>query len=441
MKRKLFMIITLALLSQIGFAQEFDKEKLDQYFEALEKNDKFMGSVAVSQNGEIIYTKTLGYCDLENNLKPDENSKYRIGSISKTFTAVLTLLAVEQDKLKLEQTLDEFFPTIPNSDRITIKNLLNHRSGIHNFTNDPEYPTWLTEAKTEEQMVDIITKAGSDFEPDKQTAYSNSNYVLLSYILERVFNQTYATSLREFITQPFDLENTFLGREINTQNNECNSYRFANSWKIEPETDISIPLGAGGIVSSPSDLVKVSDALFGGEILKQESLEKMKTIQDNFGLGLYQMPFNGRAGLGHSGGIDGFSSSFIHFTDGEISYAMISNGSNYNNNNISIAVLSAAYGRPITIPEFKSYDVSDEELDQYLGVYASSQFPMKITITKENGTLKGQATGQSAFPLKATDKDKFEFDQAGLVLKFNPKEETMVLKQGGGEFDFKKEKQ
>ncbi|MBS9522582.1 beta-lactamase family protein [Litoribacter alkaliphilus] len=439
MKQTLFLVCLLGLLNQVGFAQDFDREKLDRYFEALEQNDKFMGSVAVSQNGELIYTKSVGFCDLENNEKPDQDSKYRIGSISKTFTAVLTLLAVEHDRLQLDQTLDDFFTTIPNADRITITNLLNHRSGIHNFTSDPDYLTWLTEAKTEQEMVEIITNAGSDFEPGRRAAYSNSNYVLLSYILEKAFEQSYENILTEYITRPVGLENTFLGGKINPKNNECNSYRFANSWKIEPETDISIPLGAGGIVSTPSDLVKFSDALFAGKILREESLEKMKTIEDNFGRGLYQMPFNGRTGLGHSGVIDGFSSTFIHYTDGGISYAMISNGTSYKNNNISIAVLRAVYGMPFTVPEFKAFDVSPEELDQYVGTYTSSQFPLDITITKEDGVLKGQATGQSAFPLIATDKDKFEFDQAGLVLEFNPSEETMIMKQGGGAFEFKKE--
>ncbi|MBT0811113.1 beta-lactamase family protein [Litoribacter ruber] len=439
MKQTLFLVCLLGLLNQVGFAQDFDREKLDRYFEALEQNDKFMGSVAVSQNGELIYTKSVGFCDLENNEKPDQDSKYRIGSISKTFTAVLTLLAVEHDRLQLDQTLDDFFTTIPNADRITITNLLNHRSGIHNFTSDPDYLTWLTEAKTEQEMVEIITNAGSDFEPGRRAAYSNSNYVLLSYILEKAFEQSYENILTEYITRPVGLENTFLGGKINPKNNECNSYRFANSWKIEPETDISIPLGAGGIVSTPSDLVKFSDALFAGKILREESLEKMKTIEDNFGRGLYQMPFNGRTGLGHSGVIDGFSSTFIHYTDGGISYAMISNGTSYKNNNISIAVLRAVYGMPFTVPEFKAFDVSPEELDQYVGTYTSSQFPLDITITKEDGVLKGQATGQSAFPLEATAKDKFENSQLVLVLEFNPEEEKMVLKQGGAEFEMKRE--
>ena len=117
-------ILTTALvltLGQIGIAQTgFDKTKLDNYFNALEQNNKFMGSVAVSKNGEITYSKTVGLADVENNTKATENSKYRIGSISKSFTAVLVLKAAEEKKLCLNQTIDKWFPTIINADEITV---------------------------------------------------------------------------------------------------------------------------------------------------------------------------------------------------------------------------------------------------------------------------------------------------------------------------------
>lgn len=441
-KSKIFSVLVpfvIGLLSQNSFAQELDKTKLDNYFDVLEMSNKFMGSVAVSQNGKIIYTKTIGYSDFENKIKANENSKYRIGSISKTFTAVLVLKAVEENNINLNQTIEKYFPTIKNADKITVGHLLSHRSGIRNFTNSKDYLTWYTEPKTEKEIVEIIAKGGSDFEPDIIAEYSNSNYVLLTYILERIFNKSYSELLTEFITRQAGLESTYLGGKINPRNNECNSYRLIGNWKLEPETDISIPLGAGGIVSTPGDLVKFSDALFGNKLLKKESLDLMKTIMDDYGLGLFQIPFYEKVGYGHTGGIDGFTSVFSYFSDDNISYALLSNGTNYNNNNISIAVLSAIFGKPYLIPEFKTYEVSAEELEQYLGVYSSSQTPLKITISRESSTLKAQVSGQSAFPLEATDKDKFRFDQAGVVLEFNLTENIMILKQGGGRFTFTKE--
>lgn len=178
---------------------------------------------------------------------------------------------------------------------------------------------------------------------------------------------------------------------------------------------MSVPLGAGGVVSTPCDLVKFSDALFGGKLLNKESLELMKTFKGNYGLGLFKFPFYEKTGYGHTGGIDGFSSVFCYFPDGEISYAMTSNGTNYNNNNISIAVLSAFYNKPYEIPVFETYAVKPEDLDKYLGVYSSTQIALKITITKENNTLVAQATGQSSFPLEATDMISLSSKGRGLL--------------------------
>lgn len=439
MKRKILTSLLIGLICQFGFSQVVDKAKLDNYFDAIETNNKFMGSVAVSQNGKLIYTKSVGFSDIEHHIQANENSKYRIGSISKTFTSVLVLKALEEKKLELNQTIEKFFPTIQNVHKITIKDLLNHRSGIHNFTNDESYITWNTQVKSEQEMVEIIAKGGSDFEPDSKAEYSNSNFVLLTYILEKTFKKSYADLLKHYITQPLGLTNTYLGSKINVENNETKSYSYIDTWKVESETDISIPLGAGGIVSTPSDLVKFSDALFSGILLKKENLELMQTIKDEYGIGLFQFPFNGKLGYGHTGGIDGFTSIFSFFPDGNVSYAMTSNGTNFNNNDISLAVLSAIYNIPYDIPDFKIYEVKSEDLDQYLGVYSSSQITLKITITKKNKTLIAQATGQASFPLEATDKDKFKFDQAGVVLDFNPADKTMILNQGGGQFTFTKE--
>ncbi|PKP06987.1 MAG: peptidase [Bacteroidetes bacterium HGW-Bacteroidetes-5] len=439
MKKVFLLALIFGLFGQTAFSQEFDKAKLEKFFDVLQANNKFMGSVALSKNGEIIYSRVVGFADVENQMKAKVDSKFRIGSISKTFTSVLVMKGVEERRIDLEQTIDKFFPTIKNSSKIKIGHLLYHRSGIHNFTNDKEYLTWNTIAKTEKEMVEIITNAGSDFEPDTKAEYSNSNFVLLTFILEKAFKKSYSEILTKYITKPLDLKNTYLGAKINSSNNECLSYRFTGKWEKMPETDISIPLGAGGIVSTPSDLVKFSDALFGGKLLKPESLEKMKTVIGNFGIGLVKMPFFNMSGYGHTGGIDGFSSVFSYFPDGNISYALTSNGTNFNNNLVSIAVLSAIFNKPYEIPEFKNINLTSEELDRYTGIYSSAQIPLKITVSKTNLSLMAQATGQPAFPLEPTGKDVFKFEQAGLVMEFSPDEKKMVLKQGGGQFLFTKE--
>jgi CubicO group peptidase (beta-lactamase class C family) len=439
MKKTLFTLLLSFIAFQFVLAQEtFDKAKLDNYFNTLEQNNKFMGSVAVSKNGKVIYKKSIGFADVENQIKANENSKYRIGSISKSFTAVLILKAIEANKLNLNQTIDTWFPTIKNAEKINIKHLLQHRSGIHNFTNNKDYLTWNTQAKSEKEMIEIISKGGSDFIPDRKAEYSNSNYVLLTYILEKSFEKSYSDLLQELIAKPIGLKNTSIFGKINSKNNECKSYKYLGTWKLETETDSSIPLGAGAVISTPTDLNMFADALFKGKLLKAESLEIMKTIKDGYGIGLFQFPFYKNVGYGHTGGIDGFRSVYTHFADNNVSYALISNGNNYAMNNISIAVLCAINGKNYEIPVFSTYQLNSEDLDQYLGVYASEQIPLKITITKNGATLIAQGTGQPAFPLDATDKNRFSLDRLGVKFEFTPNEKTMVLFQGGGNFTFTK---
>lgn len=439
MKNTIITSLICAMASQYTIAQTINKEKLDTYFNQLEKHNKFMGSVAVSKEGKLLYTKTVGYADYSNKIKATDDYKYRIGSISKTFTAVLVLQAVEQGKLTLETTLDTYFPTIKNANKITVAHLLNHTSGIHNFTDDALFLDWNTKRKTQQEMVSIIEKGGSDFEPNSKPSYSNSNYVLLTYILEKVNKDSYAEILQKNIIKPLNLKNTYLGNSIQVQNKEVKSYSYSDGWKLETETDLSIPVGAGAVVSNPKDLILFSEALFGGKLLQPSSLKIMKTFKESYGSGLFEFPFSEHQGYGHNGGIDGFSSIFSYFDTDKITYAMTSNGANTNTNSISLLVLSEVFGKPYEIPEFTTYNVRSEDLDVYLGNYSSTELPIKITITKDAATLIAQATGQSSFPLEATKKDVFSFDMAGILLEFNTAQKTLVLKQGGGTFTFTKE--
>ena len=430
MLSKKLNIILLLLVCNILFSQNLNKTKLDSLFQILESKDKYMGSIAISEKGKLIYTKSIGKDDIENNKKSTINSKYRIGSISKMFTSALLFKAIEEKKLTLNQTIDKFYPLIENSKKITIGNLLNHRSGIHNFTNDSIYLEYNTLPKTENQMLEIITKGKSDFEPNSKGEYSNSNYVILSYILEKIYNKTYKEILTSKITKPLSLNNTYFGGKTDIQNNENYSYSFTDKWKKESETDMSIPMGAGAIVSNPTDLVLFIEGLFSGKLISEESLEKMKTIEDKFGMGIFKIPFYDKTAFGHNGGIDGFHSVLSYFPESKLSVALLSNGMIYENNSIMIAVLSSYFDKKIELPTFGK-DIKTEDLDKYLGIYSSPSFPLSVIITKLDTKLFAQATGQGAFPLDSIEKDKFEFKLAGIKIEFNSKENQMTIFQGG----------
>ena len=342
--------------------------------------------------------------------------------------------------MALDSKLFSFIHGVPNAQEITIEQLLRHKSGIYNFTNSPEYRSYMEEAKTREELLEIVIDGGSVFEPGERMEYSNSNYVLLTMIIEQLEGKEYSKVLSERIIKPLKLKNTAYGGKINSDKNEAVSYTGGPSWERSTETDMSIPLGAGALVSCPGDLNIFFTALLSGELVSPVSLEHMCEFQDNVGLGLFQMPFYGKWAIGHQGGIDAFQSSAGYFREDSVGIAYTTNGVVMSRNDILIGALSIYFGRDYSLPEFTpAMEVASEDLDVYLGVYAAPEFPMKITITKDGSTLIGQATGQGAFPLEAYEPHKFRFEQAQLTLEFLPEGQQMILRQGGQSFTLTKE--
>ena len=441
----LSLIFLLFALSFTAFSQTFDKAKLDQFFDALSANNKGMGSMAISKDGNVIYARAVGISHIGDKgyVNADAKSKYRIGSITKMFTATMVFQLVDEEKLNLGDTLDKFFPQIPNAKKITVAQMLNHHSGIHNFTNDAQYYTsYSRRPQTHEQILSIIAETKPDFEPGAKGEYSNSNYVLLGYIVEKITKKPYKDALAERIVSKIKLTDTFYGGKINGANNESESFDFIDGqWKILGETDMSVPGGAGAVVSTPTDLTKFITALFGGKLVSPNSLNQMKTITDGYGSGILQFPYDDKKLFGHTGGIDGFNSMLVYLPEEKLSVAYISNGTVYPVNDILLAAFANYYGKPFTVPTFKSLEYSAEQLKKFAGVYASPALPIKITVTARDKKLFAQATGQPEFPLNASDeKNNFKFDPAQIILKFDTEKTTMILNQGGQEFLFTKEK-
>jgi CubicO group peptidase (beta-lactamase class C family) len=442
MKLKIFTsLLLLALAVNISAQTSFSKQKEDSLFSILSEKDKAMGSIAVLEKGNVIYAKAIGYRQLSPVKVPsDIHTKYRIGSITKMFTSTMLLQLVEEGKLQLTQTLDKFFPSIPNASKITIGNMMNHRSGIHNFTNDPQYQTYMTQPKTRSEMVGIIAATKPDFEPGEKFQYSNSNYVLLGYIVEDLRKVPYKTALQTYICKKAGLTETYYGDKADISKNESYSFTYAAAWDRQPETDMSIPHGAGAIVSTPSDLVKFINALFSGVLIKPASLDKMKTISDGMGLGIMQFPYDKKIVYGHGGGIDGFNSILIYIPEDGLAVAYCSNGTIYAVNDILLRTLNNYYGKKEKLPEFKTYKVDPAVFEKYTGVYSSPELPIKLTIKVNGERLFGQGEGQPPFPLEASAKDEFRFEPAGIVIKFMPEKDQLTLSQGGRTNLFTREK-
>jgi len=439
MLKKLFLLSAISI-SGIAFSQNNVKEKLSNYLDSLFVHHKVMGSFAIAENDRPTFIKVVGFSDVEKQQKANLNTQYRIGSISKTFTAVLVMKAVEDKKLSLDKKLSDFYPEIPNADKITIENLLQHRTGIHNLTNEAEYWQYNTKPQTESNLVGIIKKYKSDFDPGSKYAYSNSNYILLGFILEKVYKKSYAELIKAKITKPLKLTLTEVGGKIDLSKNQAQSYQYiSGKYEVSSETDMSIPIGAGNIISTPRDLLSFILALEQGKLVKKESLEKMKGFVDNYGYGLVKVPFNNYWGFGHTGGIDKFSSVLFYFPELKVAAAFSTNQSDMDTNEISIKMIETALGRDFEMPSFKTLEIPENVLQRYVGTYSSKDVPLKINIFIEDKKLMAQATGQSAFPLEATSDTRFKFDAAGIIIEFFPAKNQFIIMQSGTKNIFTKE--
>jgi len=433
--KKYFTVLFILVLPMFTHAQQRDFAKLNAFLDTLSVHHQAMGSLAISKNGHIVYQRSIGYryIDGSNKVAADENTMYRIGSISKMFTAVMVFQLIDEGKLHLDDKLSKWFPSIPNAAEITIAHMLAHHSGIHNFTDVPDYRSWYTRPQTEAEIVKLIARNKPDFEPGKKGEYSNSNFTLLGFIVEHVGKRPYAQALQTRVCDKAGLRNTHLGGNVDKTQNEAFSYNYiAGNWVVEPSTDMSVPGGAGAVVSTPSDLTMFITALFRGRLMSAASLTKMTTIKDGLGMGMLQFPYYNRVALGHNGRIDNFSSSLSYFTDDSMSFSFIQNGGDYPLNDVVIAIINTWYNKPIVIPDFNKPEyvmIADPAI--YVGTYAAPNFPMKITVSVTDGTLMAQASGQKSFPLKPTDKDMFSFDAAGIEMIFEPSDKKMTLKQHG----------
>lgn len=421
-----------------------DVDKLNAFFEALHQHDKFMGSAAILHGDELVFHEAFGFMDADQH-PADPETIYHIGSITKTMTVALVLKLVEEGKLTLSDTLDQFYPNIPNADNITIEHLLRHRSGLVNFTNMPEYAQYYTEEITREELLNLFIEYGTEFEPDERFEYSNTGYVLLGYIIEDITGMTYGEVFEKYITGTAGLSRTFYDTEYSGQYLLADSFTRVEQWQKLPKTNMSIPHAAGGVASTVEETARFFKALFDGKIITQESLEIMTTLTDGLGMGIFRIPFYDKYAYGHTGGIDGFHAVAAYFPDEDVSFAILSNGLNYVMNDITIGLLSLTFGHDFEIPDFEAEEsefihLSVEEMARYTGNYTSEQLPLEIRFFEQEGRLMSQATGQGAFPLTAVSETTMKFEPAGIVIEFSDftdgRYRAFTLKQMGQEFQF-----
>ncbi|MFZ4928111.1 serine hydrolase domain-containing protein [Chryseobacterium sp. Mn2064] len=349
MKSKL---IALFLLTSAGlFSQTIDRKKMDDYLNYIGNNNLGIGSISIFKDGKEVYSKSFGQENLPDKIY-NKDTKYHVGSVTKMVTATLIFKLIEEGKLNLEDKLSDFFPELPNANIITIRNLLEHSSGLGSYVvKDGE--VWVTDKATRKEIFHVIQKQGTSFKPDEKVAYSNTAYYLLTDILEKKYNLPYHKIVEREITAPLALKN-FASTKSNPKN-VFKPYHYENNhWSDMKDILPENVIGVGDIVSTSKDLNIFNENLFHNKILKKSSMEKMIPASGKgWGRGIALWDFDGITFYGHGGDTLGSHALLIYSPEQNLSIAYNTNAERINKESFVKNIVSLLYSKEFKWPEIK----------------------------------------------------------------------------------------
>ncbi len=385
-----------ALLTGSALAQ--DPARMDQLVQTYVGNHQFMGTALVARGSQVLFSKGYGSADLEWNIPNAPNTKFRLGSVTKQFTAASILLLEERGKLSVSDPVKKYLPDAPAAwDKITIFNLLTHSSGIPNFTGFSDYSKLEPFAATPLELVKRFRDKPLEFEPGEKFNYSNSGFVLLGYLIEKISGDSYEKFVRENIFTPlgmkdsgYDSNSAIIPRRASGYVNGKNGFENAGF------VHMSIPHGAGALYSTTEDLLKWELGLFGGKLLKAPSLEKMTTpFKSNYAFGLGVETTGGHKVISHGGGIEGFNTELEYYPEDKLTVVVLCNVNSGAPGEIARKLAALAHGEAIKLPgERKEITLDPKTLSSYVGAYQLGPAPMLITL--EGNQLMSKLGNQQA---------------------------------------------
>jgi len=349
-------------------------DKLDKLISAYTEYGKFNGSVLVAEKGNVIYKKGFGWADMEWSIPNQPDTKHRLGSITKQFTSMLIMQLVEQGKLKLDVPISTWLPDYPkkNGDVITLHHLLTHSSGIPNMTSFPNFFNIMRDAHTPAQLVNGFADSTLQFKPGERNAYSNSGYILLGYIIEKVTGKSYEQVLQENIFIPLKMNNTGYDHNRTLLKNRANGYeKNGRSYVNANFIDMSVPYAAGALYSTVEDLYLWDQALYGNQLLRKENRELLFTKHIPAGGGHYgygwdidEMPIGNTAErintIGHGGGINGFNTQLTRIPSDKSFIVLLNNTGGAPLNEMTNAIAAIIYDKSYDLPKRSvAYSLAD----------------------------------------------------------------------------------
>ena len=410
---------------------------MDAYLAAAHKLERFSGSVLVAHKGKIVLSKGYGMANYELGVPNAPKTRFRLGSVTKQFTAMAVLELEAMGKLKVTDTVKTFFPDYPGGEKITVHHLLSHTSGIPNFTDLPDYVKTQTLPSPVLQTVERFKNLPLDFAPGEKYSYSNSGYVLLGAIIEKVTGGTYEAFLNENIFRPLGMKGSGYDRTALIIPDRAAGYEFPDDAMANAAyLDMSIPHAAGALYSTVEDLYTWDRALYTDKLISKDALSRMFTpVKGNYGYGWMIGSFAGHKTIRHGGGINGFTSDITRFPDDDACVIVLNNFTTGFTGEISTALAGYLFGQPVEVPKEKSeVRLPAATLDAYPGRYKFEGIQAVIVVSREGDRLFIELPGQARRPLHAESETKFYLKSLGFELTFEKdasgKVTDLLLMQG-----------
>ncbi len=362
--RKYFLVSIL--IPFFSFSQKDPAVLIERYMQEEVRLKDFSGVVLIAQKDKVIYRKAFGWANKEWNIPNTIETKFRIGSNTKTFTAAAILQLVDKEMLSLDDKLSKFFPDFPGGDSVTIRMLLNHTSGIKNYNGIRSYASINTLPYSRDSVVAFFKNQPYEFTPGTRWAYNNSAFFLLGYIIEKLTGQSYSDYINKFLLSKADMQNSGLNNLDSILKNRASGYQKTNKgWKNAAYISMEFPFSAGAMYSTAEDQYKWNKALYGGKILSANSLRQMtSSAMNNYGLGLRIDSFYNHKRIGHAGTIPGFESHNAWFSAEDLSIILLTNNES-NLNTISEDIEAIILQTPKAATDTSM-------LNAFVGTYRSS---------------------------------------------------------------------
>lgn len=350
-------------------------------------------AVIVVRDAEIMYRKGRGMANLELGVPIEPDMVFRLGSITKQFTAVAILMLAEQGKLALDDSITTFLSDYPTHDHlITVEHLLTHTSGIRSYTDMPEWlPLWRKDY-TVQELIDIFKYQPMQFAPGKRWAYNNSAYCLLGAIIEKVSGQTYEKFLQQRIFDFLGMKQSYYDSPLRIIPKRAAGYDKSPDGYINAEyLSMTQPYAAGALASTVDDLVLWDSALYTEQLLKQETLQRAFTSyrlidgsSTAYGYGWAISAYEKHQLIEHGGGIHGFRTYAIRIPDDRVFVAVLSNNGGKSPELLAFKIAALAIGQPYQEPA--RVELSAQELTRYEGFYRINA-TAEWHITREDSRL------------------------------------------------------